>query len=258
MTTVYRATDLLSSGDPDPVEWVNPDSTVPVLLLCEHAGQVLPQALGDLGLPDGAIDTHIGWDIGAEALARGIAKRLGAPLILQRYSRLVIDCNRPPNSASAIPDISDTQPVPGNAGMGVEARAARIREVFDPLDAAVKHGFAYHPRRAAFSIHSFTPALTGGPLRPWHAGFLTRRDLPTAAALIGHIEQADSGLMLTANQPYQIDDETDWFIPAHAEPRGMCHALVEIRNDQLQDAAGIDRWAGLLADAIHTLLEAVP
>ncbi|MFD1159166.1 N-formylglutamate amidohydrolase [Roseovarius aestuarii] len=258
MSTSVRATGLLCQSDPEPVEWVNPGSTSPVLLVCEHAGQAVPRALGDLGLPDGAIDTHIGWDIGAEALARGIAARLDAPLILQRYSRLVIDCNRPPDSDSAIPAVSDTQPVPGNTGLGADARTARIHGVFDPLDAAVTAGFERHPRRAAFAIHSFTPALAGGPHRPWHAGFLTRRDMATAEALIAHIGRTEPTFELIANQPYQIDDDTDWFIPTHAEPRGMRHALVEIRNDQLRNAAGVEVWADLLSNAISALLETAP
>lgn len=258
MSTSVRATGLLCQSDPEPVEWVNPGSTSPVLLVCEHAGQAVPRALGDLGLPDGAIDTHIGWDIGAEALARGIAARLDAPLILQRYSRLVIDCNRPPDSDSAIPAVSDTQPVPSNTGLGADARTARIHGVFDPLDAAVKAAFERYPRRAAFAIHSFTPALADGPHRPWHAGFLTRRDMATAEALIAHIGRTEPTFELIANQPYQIDDDTDWFIPTHAEPRGMRHALVEIRNDQLRNAAGVEVWADLLSNAISALLETAP
>jgi hypothetical protein len=76
---------LLGPSDPDPVEWVNEDSPAPVLLLCEHAGQAVPSALGALGLPPQAFDDDIGWDIGAEALARAIAARLSALLVPQRF-----------------------------------------------------------------------------------------------------------------------------------------------------------------------------
>lgn len=263
---------LLSPTDPAPVEWVNRDSPSPVLLLCEHAGQAIPQALGDLGLPGGAIDLHIGWDIGAERLARALAGLLGAPLILQRYSRLVIDCNRPPESEGAIPAISDGINVPANKGLSAHDRQARRQAVFDPLDAAITEGLEAHPRRAAFSIHSFTRQMravtpqshgdgnTPGTdrVRPWHAGFLTRRDIRTASALLAHIGRCAPELKLTLNEPYQVDDATDWFIPAHAEPRGLAHTLVEVRNDQLTDGKGIDRWADLLAGAITSLPEMNP
>lgn len=251
---------LLGPADPAPVEWVNRDSPSPVLLLCEHAGQAIPQALNGLGLPDGAIDLHIGWDIGAERLARALACLLQAPLILQRYSRLVIDCNRPPETEGAIPAVSDGITVPGNHGLSVDDRQARRQAVFDPLEAALTQGFDSHPRRAAFSIHSFTRQMRAcardtDRIRPWHAGFLARRNINTASTLLAHIARRAPELSLTLNEPYQVDDTTDWFIPVHAEPRGLAHALVEVRNDQLTDGNGTDRWAGLLAGAITSLPE---
>ena len=42
---------------------------------------------------------HIAWDIGIAGVGRQLADRLDACLIMQPYSRLVIDCNRPPGSA---------------------------------------------------------------------------------------------------------------------------------------------------------------
>ena len=248
---------LLGADDPAPVEWVNDDSAAPVLLLCEHAGQAVPGALQGLGLAPGEIDGHIGWDIGAEALARGIAARLGAPLLIQRYSRLVIDCNRPPETAGSVPAVSDGVQVPANAAATPQELAARRREIFDPLDMALAEGFDRAPRRAAFSIHSFTASMNGDA-RPWHAGFLSRTEEGAADALIAHLAGADEALTLGLNAPYEIEDETDWFIPRHAEPRRLAHCLIEVRNDQLRDPAGVARWADLLSDAIAHILEPAP
>ena len=83
-------TALLSPGDPPPVDIINRDVHAPLFFLCEHAGQAIPKALKNLGLSQDHINQHIGWDIGAESLARHIANVLGSPLIIQRYSRLVI------------------------------------------------------------------------------------------------------------------------------------------------------------------------
>ena len=247
--------ELLSSRDPKPVEWVNKDSAAPVLLLCEHAGQAIPQGLDGLGLKDGAIERHIGWDIGAEALARALAHRLSAPLIMQRYSRLVIDCNRPPHSRGAIPRCSDGTVIPKNAKLTEAERLARVQSIFDPLEQAIRDGFSNKPRRAAFSIHSYTPKMSDGQDRPWHAGFLARADDRTSQMMIGHIAGQKPDMVLALNQPYQLDDATDWFIPTHAEARGLAHSLIEIRNDGLADQAGVDLWADLLAGAISTVME---
>ncbi|WP_300038844.1 N-formylglutamate amidohydrolase [uncultured Roseobacter sp.] len=246
--------NLLSASDPAPVEWCIARAQSPIFLLCEHAGRAVPQALDGLGLPEGAIDRHIGWDIGAEALARAVSHRLECPLILQRYSRLVIDCNRPPGSAGSIPAVSDGIRVPGNVGLNTQASEQRRREIFDPMNDAIAAAFEFHPRQAVFAIHSFTQNFQG-QLRPWDAGFLTRSDTETAGRLMEVISAAAPDLRLALNQPYQIDDASDWFIPRYAEARAMRHTLIEVRNDHLTDEAGVTRWADLLTPAIRSVLE---
>lgn len=249
---------LLGPNDPDPVEWVRKDSPSPLLLVCEHAGNAIPESLGDLGVPDNIIESHRGWDIGAAALAKTLSERLDAPLVLQRYSRLVIDGNRPPDGPHAVPEISDGVAVPANQGLNRNDQAARAGAIFQPFDAAVADVFARHPRCLALAIHSFTESLDGQPPRPWHAGFLARKDLETSMRIKGHLEAKAPDLTLAINQPYQIDDETDWFIPVHAERRNLAHALIEIRNDGLGTAAGVERWADLLGEAIASLPELRP
>ena len=248
---------LLGAADPVPVEVYQAQSAVPVMLLCEHAGQAVPHALAGLGLPEGAIDGHIGWDIGAEKLARALADRLHCPLILQRYSRLVIDCNRPPGSDGSIPVRSDGVPVPANVGLAAHDRHLREREIFDPMNDAITTALDACPRRAVFSIHSFTRCFQGQDRR-WDAGFLTRRDEKSAQHLMSAIAAVAPELTLALNQPYQIDDTSDWFIPRHAEPRGLRHTLIEVRNDHLRDADGVARWADLLVPAIRSILEDTP
>lgn len=253
MSGATTSAALAGQDDPPAVEWVNAESPHPVLLLCEHAGQAIPTHLGDLGLPPGAIDLHIGWDIGAERLARSLAAALGAPLILQRYSRLVMDCNRPPTSAQSIPELSDEVVIPGNQNLDAKARRQRQAQIFDPLNAAIEEGFKHAPRRAAFSVHSFTRRMQQGARRPWDAGFLSRSDLETAARFVERIGRAHPELTLAVNEPYQIDAWSDWFIPHHAEPRRLRHTLIEVCNDQLQTDAQVSHWADLLAEVIGTL-----
>lgn len=244
---------LLQPSDPSPVDVVNADSNLPVLLVCEHAGQAVPGTMGDREFPRNALDSHRGWDIGAEDVARRIAGELGAPLVLQRYSRLVIDCNRPVGTSQSIPEVSDGMEIPGNIGLSAEDRRAREDEIFKPLDRAIEAAFGRHERLAVFSIHSFTPVF-GGEARPWHAGFLSRKTLGTAESLMASVAGARPDLQLALNEPYRIEDNTDWLIPAHAEARGLPHSLIEIRNDEIDSPAGADRWSKLLAGAIRNIL----
>lgn len=248
------AAGLLGAGDPDPVEVLNPDSDAPVVLICEHAGQAVPERLGGLGLSRGDLDAHIGWDIGAGAVARHMAEILGAPVVLQRYSRLVIDCNRPPDSPGAIPEVSDGVAVPGNRALAAAASRARVDEIFRPFHDRADALLEVRPRRATFAIHSFTPAM-GGVARPWELGFLFRHDTRTSGRLRDLVQARRPGLAIGMNEPYQIEDDSDWFVPRHGEARRLPHSLIEIRNDRISDAAGQRDWAELLSDVITQFLK---
>ncbi|SHH93862.1 N-formylglutamate amidohydrolase [Marivita hallyeonensis] len=252
--TLADDSTILHPSDPAPVSIVNGQSRVPLLLLCEHAGQSIPARLNRLGVSQQVIDSHRGWDIGALAVAREVAARLGAPLVIQNYSRLVIDANRPPDSVHAVPSEVDGVPIPGNTGISRSHQRQRAKEIFAPLDAALADFMRDLQPRGCFSIHSFTPILGGVP-RPWHAGFLSRRDTRTAQRLMQAIAARQPHLTMAVNEPYRIEDDTDWFIPRHAEPSGAAHALIEIRNDLISTPDGIPLWADLVAQAITTVMQ---
>lgn len=245
---------LLSPADPPPVEVVKENSTAPVVLVCEHAGRRVPERLNDLGISPGDLASHRGWDIGAEGVARQLADSLDAPLVLQNYSRLVIDSNRPPISPDAILPKSDGLLIPANQNLSHQERQQRIAEIFEPMDRVLTDLFERCARTACFSVHSFTPQLKGES-RPWHVGLLSRTDLATAHALKENLSALRPDLEIAVNQPYQIDDDSDWFIPVHAERRNLSHALIEIRNDQLATAQDEAEWGLLLATAIRHVLE---
>ena len=251
------AVKLIGPADPAPVDVVQGDSTSDLVLLCEHAGRALPAVLGDLGVSPDVLDSHRGWDIGAENVARGVARTLRAPLVLQRYSRLVIDCNRPVDCVQSVPEVSDHEHIPGNKALSESERNSRITEIFAPMNTQLDTLFAAHRPRAVFSIHSFTPRMDSFD-RPWHAGFLTRRSPETGEALMATIAGMRPDLCLALNQPYQIEDETDWFIPQYAEPLGLPHSLIEIRNDQIDHHEGVSLWVELLSNAIGAFMETLP
>src|SRR6266436_2288025 len=82
---------LLGSEDVPPVLEHNAAGRAPFLLTCDHYGRSIPRILGDLGLPAAELTRHIAWDPGIAGVADALSKHLGAHLIAQRYSRLVID-----------------------------------------------------------------------------------------------------------------------------------------------------------------------
>jgi predicted N-formylglutamate amidohydrolase len=229
-----------------PALTANEQGTSSYVLICEHAANRLPTRLGMLGLGDAEMQSHIAWDIGAENVARRLSKLLDAPLVLQRYSRLVYDCNRPPESPDAIPALSEATQVPGNAGLSTADRLARIQEIYRPFHDAVA---ALLDRRAAarqttamISIHSFTPVYLG-KARSVELGILYDRDAHLATSLIKSFPNVQARL----NEPYGPKDGVLHTLNLHAAPRGLRHVMIEIRNDLISGTRGQDEWAQRLS-----------
>jgi len=241
--------DLLGPGDPPPFAIVNPAGRGSALLIADHAGRAIPRRLGRLGLDEAALNRHIAWDIGIEATTRALSALLDAPAAIAGYSRLVIDCNRPPHVASSIPLISEATTVPGNEGIAREQAAARRAQIFDPyhqrIDAIIDARRHNNMPTILVSLHSFTPVYAG-IARPWHIGTLYQRDKVLPTLLLGAL-RAEPDLVVGDNEPYAVSDQTDYTIPVHAEARGLMNSGIEIRQDLISDQAGERSWADRLA-----------
>lgn len=241
---------LLRSYEDPAVEILRRDGDSPFVLTCDHASERIPEALGDLGLSAAELERHIAWDIGIAGVARSLSAAWNAPLVLQNYSRLVIDCNRPDTSEAQIPRRSEQSAIPGNFDLSADAIRARREEIFEPYHAAIRKVLDARARAGTATVlvalHSFTPEYHG-ERRPWDIAVLYHRGQRLAKALL-EILAAEPELSVGDNQPYQVDDESDYGIPIHGEARGLLHALVEVRQDHLEDNEGQARWAARLAD----------
>jgi len=94
-------------------------------------------------------------------------------------------------------------------------------------------------------VHSCTP-LFAGFRRPWHFGVLWNQDGRLAGPLLAALAR-DGEVCVGDNQPYSGRDGHGYTLPTHAEARGLPHATIEIRQDLIGAAAGIERWARRLA-----------
>ena len=240
---------LLAADEPPPVSVHNAGGSSPLLLVADHAGKAVPRALGRLGLTAPEWERHIAWDIGIAGVGRMLADALGAMLIQQNYSRLVIDCNRPPGAPTSIPEISEFTPIPGNVALSEAEKEARAREIFRPyharIEAELEHRRLAGRATALIALHSFTPVFKG-VARAWHVALLYNRDPRLARRLVTLFEQ-EPGIVVGDNQPYFVSDTTDYTIPVHGERRGLPHALIEIRQDLIAEESGQQQWAGILS-----------
>ena len=224
----------------------------PFLLTSDHYGGAIPRSLGDLGLPPDELTRHIAWDLGIAGVADALSKHLGAHLIAQRYSRLVIDCNRPPGVPSSIPRISESTIIPGNEALTREAAEMRRQAIFDPYHRRIAEVIEARLRNSMptvlVSLHSFTPVYAG-IIRPWHIGTLYHRDTRLPPLLLKWL-RAEPELVVGDNEPYAVSDETDYTIPVHGEARGLMNTGIEIRQGLIADPAGQMEWADRLANVL--------
>lgn len=253
-----RRVPLLGPSDLSPFTVINERGASSVLLIGDHAGNAIPSSLGDLGVSAEDRNRHIAWDVGVQALGEELAALLDATFIAQRFSRLVIDCNRDPRSPRAILDVSDETAVPGNTGLDEEARDERRTAIHEPYQRRIGDELAGRRARGlqpvVVALHSFTPVL-GTQHRPWQLGVLhDAGDTRLSHAMLRRLRLDDS-LTVGDNEPYRMDG-TDYTIPRHAYPDGIPYLEIEFRQDLLSSGLERSGWAarfaGWLKDAIAT------
>ncbi|SIS96469.1 N-formylglutamate amidohydrolase [Neptunomonas antarctica] len=236
-------------------ELINPQGQSDVLLVCEHASHYIPENFANLGLSEAERLSHIGWDIGAAGMAQALSTKLDASLILQRYSRLLYDCNRPPSEASAVPPLSEMTEIPGNKDLTAEQRDYRVQHIYRPFHAEIAQQIA--ARKAAgrqtilVTIHSFTP-LYMGQSRTVQLGVICHESNTFAKAFY---QQAslESGFDIRMNEPYGPSDPVLHMVTRHGDEQQIPNVMLEVRNDLLIDAVGQHAWAQRVADALNSL-----
>jgi predicted N-formylglutamate amidohydrolase len=250
---------LLTAEDGVPVSEINVAGRSSVLLICEHASRRLPARLGSLGLDAAALEAHIAWDPGALGVARHMAKALDAALILQNFSRLAYDCNRPPEAEDAMPARSEIYDIPGNAGLGEADRRARTEAIYLPFKEAIARRIA--ERRAErretvlVTVHSFTPVYKG-VRRDVEVGILHDADSRLADQMLALAEEARR-YRVRRNEPYGPADGVTHTLKLHGLANGLMNVMIEVRNDLIRDEAGQEVMAGFLAGLIRQSL-AIP
>ena len=244
---------LLAPGEAPPFQVHNPGAASPVVLIGDHAGRAVPAALGDLGLPAAEMERHIAWDIGVAALGARLADELGACFIAQRFSRLVIDCNRDPERPDAICETSDGAKVPGNVGLTPTERRRRIDEVFSPYHARIAKELDARAAAGAatllVALHSFTPVMAGSA-RPWRYGVLHLGQSPACDAVLASLRARFGAGLVGDNEPYRMDG-TDFTIPHQAVARGLDYVELEVRQDLIADDHGVAEVAAVLGEVLR-------
>ncbi|WP_438753177.1 N-formylglutamate amidohydrolase [Pararhizobium sp. O133] len=252
-------TGLLTEADGSPVAVENPDALGPVLLVCEHASRRLPEKMGSLGLSGEALASHIAWDPGALAVSKLLTESLDAALIHQRFSRLIYDCNRPPEADAAMPAVSEVFQISGNAAISPAERLARTKALYFPFRDALSNFIA--ARKASgrppilVTVHTFTPVYHGQQ-RDVEIGILHDSDSRLADRMLASAEKSPR-YAVRRNEPYGPVDGVTHTLIEHGLKNGLPNVMIEIRNDLVRDEVGqkvmADYLTGLLGESLAAL-----
>lgn len=248
---MFVQSGLLTKADGDAVTIVNPDGRGDVLLICEHASRRLPESLGDLGLSEEALSSHIAWDPGALAVAARMSADLDATLIHQNFSRLVYDCNRPPEAPGAMPETSEIYTIPGNQGLTQAQRDARTEALYKPFHAAIAAVIAQRSaagrKTVVVTMHSFTRIYMGRE-RAVELGILHDADSRLADAMLA---RTGNTYDVRRNEPYGPADGVTHTLIKQGLSNGLMNVMIEVRNDLISDEAGQRVMAGFLTGLLN-------
>ncbi|WP_137113589.1 N-formylglutamate amidohydrolase [Mesorhizobium sp. GR13] len=244
------AADTVAALKANACEVLRPDSGSPLLLLCEHAGNLVPAPWRNLGLAPEFLETHYGYDPGVDRLTRALSQHLEAPAVIARYSRIFLDYNRFASDWDHMrPDLGGI-PVPGNLNVNEAERALRRSIAVEPLDMAITGLTAR--RKAVVSVHSFTPVM-GGHHRPVDIGILWREDSSfVRQTLAGLKARGDElGLRTGDNEPYDWRAVVAYSLQAHALDLGLPCFYLEVNNALFSNPEKSEKVALLLADVMR-------
>ncbi|WP_454286506.1 N-formylglutamate amidohydrolase [Rhizobium arsenicireducens] len=250
--------DILTEADGEAVAVDNPEGAGACLFVCEHASRRMPERADNLGLDADALVSHIAWDPGALDVAKRLSALLDGTLVHQCFSRLVYDCNRPPESLAAMPEKSEIHDIPGNHDLSPAERYARTAAIYVPFHDRISTILAERRtlgrKTVVVTVHSFTPVYMGRQ-RDVEIGILHDVDSRLADCMLA--ASAGGAYRVARNEPYGPQDGVTHSLRLHALPHGHLNVMIEVRNDLIRDEGGqrvvADYLAGLLRSSMEML-----
>jgi predicted N-formylglutamate amidohydrolase len=237
----------------------NANGRSPFVIVCDHASNRIPEKYGDLGLTPTERLSHIAWDPGALAVSRQLSDLLDAPLVQSTVSRIVIDCNRDLNAPDLIWTLSEATRIAANENLDPAERQYRIDHFHRPYHASIET--LLEARRHAgketilVCMHSFTPVYLG-VARPWPIGLIHGVDTTYTKALFDALKAEEPDLNVGWNEPYAALNGVTLTLEKHGDGRGLDATMIEIRNNEILEPAGVSQWATRLARSLETARQA--
>lgn len=227
------------------------------VLTCEHATHRLP-----VPVPQGAplrnlLRSHWGWDIGGWALTRELARRLSAPAVGGRWSRLFVDLNRPVSDPTLIRDEAGGEHLPWNRCLTRREIERRVVEVHadyhNRIDRLLIRHLVREIQPVIIAIHTFTPEEFDGRNRRFDVGVLFASQALTAHRAGKSLR--DGGLRVRYNEPYSGLAGMMYSANRHGTHHELPYLELEFNQLLFERPTATRRLAALTANALKTAFD---
>ena len=232
----------------------NTNSDTKLLIIAEHAGNLIPSEFDNLGLNDDDRRRHISYDIGVFEICRILSETTKEHIIMSRYSRLLVDLNRGINSPDCIRHLSDGTIIPRNKSLEEKDKIFRLKQFYHPFHKRLFEIILTKKIEIIISIHSFTPKLfVENVPRPWHCGILYDCSENLGKHCIDFLKQKYK-LMVGDNEPYGVNNSSDYIISKFGDKQSIPAIIIEIRQDLISDFKGQKKWSNIVKNLITSCL----
>lgn len=226
-----------------------------LILTCEHAENKIPSAYKPLFKGQSTLlQSHRGWDIGAQKIYDVLKKELDCPGIKAQWSRLLIDLNRSTTHRQLFSVITQQ--------LDKASKQAIIKQYYQPYiqryNDLLAQQVAKHSRVLHISVHSFTPSLNGqrrhadiGLLYdPSHAG-----EKAFAKKWSTVLQQHQPGLLVRMNYPYRGISIGITTLTRRQYPRSAYLGLeLEINQALLTNSAKMKKMQTVISQSLQEVL----
>lgn len=200
----------------------------PIFLTCEHASERMPEGYAWPEADAWLAGTHWAFDLGAAALVHDLADAMDAPAVLSRFSRLIVDPNRPADSDTLFRAEAEGRPVELNRGIDPAERQRRLDRFHRPYHEAIEARLPGYDAEIVFSIHTFTPNYEG-QVRQVEVGVLFNEEEELGVRAAEAIRAA--GFVTELNEPWSGKAGLIYAAERHAHAHGRRALELEFRQD---------------------------
>jgi len=234
---------------------LNHNSRQPIFISCEHASGTIPKKMGFFGVSKSELPEISNYiDFGADVLSRMLARAFSARCIIPKYSRMVINLNKPIGHPKLINDNCFGRRIPGNENISKEGMSERVRKYYLPYHKRIRKEIELlrgrHRKVFYICVHTFF----NKPGKKWamDIGILYRYKKDSSFCRnIKKLLEEKTNFTVKYNQPYSAHKTAGYTMNTYGKDRNIRCVEFEINDKHMKGSKSIEKIGRLLIDVLN-------